>query len=87
MNEGAEYDGTFPTALATRDSRGEQLDLHPAATAGRATALRVLVFDHAGHFWPGPDQDTASFVLGKWGLRNQDIDAADAVWSFFRDAA
>ena len=87
VDEGAAYLGTLPTALATRDSHCEQLDLRPVADAARTTALRVLVFDHAGHFWPSPDQDTASFVLDKWGFRNQDIDAADAVWSFFRDAA
>jgi poly(3-hydroxybutyrate) depolymerase len=87
VDEGASYAGSLPNALATRHSQGEQLDLRsPGAPAG-APAVRILSFDHAGHFWPHPTQDTAPFILEKWGLRNQDIDAADAVWSFFRDAA
>jgi hypothetical protein len=82
VREGASYSGSLAAALATRDSHGVELDLGAAG----APALRVLVFDHAGHMLPHAEQDTATFVLERWGLRNQDLDAAEAVWSFFRDA-
>jgi polyhydroxybutyrate depolymerase len=87
VNEGAGYQGSLPVALATRNSHGEQLDLVCPSGAGAAPAVRVLSFDHAGHFWPHAQQDTLSFILERWGLHNQDIDAADAIWAFFRDAA
>jgi poly(3-hydroxybutyrate) depolymerase len=87
VHEGDGYEGSLPAALATRRSHGEQLDLRAAGAPASAPALRILAFDHAGHFWPHPTQDTLPFILEKWGLRNQDLDAADAVWSFFKDAA
>lgn len=77
--EGKDYQGTSPAALATRDSRVTQLD-HSSSSA----KLRVLVFDAAGHFWPNPGGDTEAWMIERWGFRNQDIDAADAVWDFFR---
>lgn len=82
VNEGTGYTGSFAAALVTRNSRGVQLDLGNAA---RSVSVRILQFDHAGHFWPNPVQDSLNLIVEKWGLRNQDIDAADAVWEFFRD--
>ena len=82
VDEGASYSGHLPNALATRQSRGEQLDL-VSLEGARAGVVRLLIFDHAGHFWPNPVQDSWPLALEKWGLRNQDIDAADAVWDFF----
>jgi poly(3-hydroxybutyrate) depolymerase len=83
VEEGAHYEGDNAVALATRASTGRQLDMADPATAGK---VRVIVFDHAGHFWPTPVQDKQPWILNRWGFRNQDIDASDAVWEFFRSA-
>lgn len=79
--EGEDYEGTSPAALATLDSRVTQRDFFDPTNDAR---LRVLIFDSAGHFWPNPIQDTEDWILDRWGLRNQDVDASDAVWEFFR---
>ena len=81
VKEGSRYEGNSAVALATRNSTGRQLDMADPTVAGR---VRVIVFDHAGHFWPTPVQDTQAWILNRWGFRNQDIDAADAIWEFFR---
>lgn len=77
--EGRGYPGNSPVVLATRDSRVTQLDMEAPGTQGR---VRVLRMDHAGHLWPNPVQDEEDLVVARWGLRNQDFDAADAVWEF-----
>jgi poly(3-hydroxybutyrate) depolymerase len=87
VDEGAGYTGPLAILRATRQSRGERLDFAAERGSLQAPAVRLIVFDHAGHFWPNPLQDTAAFALEKWGLRNQDIDATDAVWDFFREVA
>ena len=79
--EGESYQGSSPVALATRNSQVTQLDLGAPDGGGQ---VRVLVLDHAGHFWPNPTQDTEDWILDRWGLRNQDFDAADMVWEFLR---
>lgn len=81
VQEGAHYEGDNRVALATRNSTGRQLDMTDPTVAGK---VRVIVFDHAGHFWPTPVQDTQAWIVDRWGFRNQDIDAADAIWEFFR---
>lgn len=86
VDEGASYSGQVANALATRQSHGEQLDLFSPSKGESANAVRLLIFEHAGHFWPNPVQDTWPEALERWGLRNQDIDAADAVWDFLRGA-
>jgi len=65
---------------ATRDSTARRLDLHSANGA-----LRQIVFDHAGHFWPTRDQADPPRLLAEFGLRNQDIEGAEEVWRFFRE--
>ncbi len=80
--EGESYRGSSPVALATRNSQVTELDYGPPDGGGQ---VRVLVMDHAGHFWPNPTQDTEDWVLEHWGLRNQDFDAADVVWEYLRD--
>jgi poly(3-hydroxybutyrate) depolymerase len=56
-----------------------ELDL----AAGR-TALRALVLDRAGHFWPTRNRQADPAPLrAQFGLRNQDIEGADEVWRFF----
>jgi len=82
--EGASYRGTNKVALATRDSHVTETDLLGPDGIGQ---VRVLVFDHAGHFWPNPIQDKEAFILDRWGFRNQDFDAADMVWEFMKPAA
>jgi poly(3-hydroxybutyrate) depolymerase len=77
--EGEGYRGRNAVALATRNSHVTQLDM---ATADGGARVRVLIMDHAGHFWPGPTQDTEDRVLDNWGFRNQDFDAADMVWEY-----
>ena len=79
--EGEGYRGASAVALATRDSHVTQLDLLGPDGTHR---VRVLVMDHAGHFWPNPTQFTEEWVLTQYGFRNQDFDAADAVWEFLR---
>lgn len=81
--EGAEYLGSAPAALATRDSRATRHDYGAAEDARR---VRALVFADAGHFWPHPAGDTEDWVLERWGFRNQDVDASEHVWEFFREA-
>lgn len=79
--EGQQYDGDNTTALATRDSRIVQRDF---SDPEHGAHLRVLIFENAGHFWPNPIQDTEAWIIDRWGFRNQDLDASDAVWEFFR---
>jgi poly(3-hydroxybutyrate) depolymerase len=81
--EGRGYRGGNAVALGTRSSRAAELDM--VAPDGGAQ-VRVLVFDHAGHFWPNPQGDSEDWVLEHWGFRNQDLDAADTVWEFLRTA-
>ena len=44
MNEGADYQGTLPNVLLTRNSRAEQIDYGSDPTKAQ---IRVLSFDHA----------------------------------------
>ncbi len=82
--EGASYRGTSKVALATRDSHVTEADLLGPDGIGQ---VRVLVLDHAGHFWPNPIEDKEAFILDRWGFRNQDFDAADMAWEFMKPAA
>jgi poly(3-hydroxybutyrate) depolymerase len=84
IKEGADYPGAFANATATRNSHAVRIDV--TSSAKPSVALRVIEFDHAGHFWPNPTQDNMNLFVETWGLRNQDIDAADAVWEFFSAA-
>ncbi len=81
--EGDQYRGDDATALRTRDSHAKRRDLKDPES-GRS--VRVLEFDHAGHFWPmqGPYEDDA--VLSEYGFRNQDLDMSDQIWDFFKTA-
>ena len=81
--EGDGYRGHSPAALSTRHSRASQVDM-PALDG--AHQVRVLVMDHAGHFWPSPTPDTEAWIFDRWGFRNQDFDAADVIWAFLRSA-
>jgi poly(3-hydroxybutyrate) depolymerase len=78
--EGDTYTGNNPVALATRNSTVTQQDFKDP---NLSTKLSVFVFNGAGHFWPSPVPDTAPWILERWGFRNQDLDAAEAVWTFF----
>jgi poly(3-hydroxybutyrate) depolymerase len=80
VKEGADRDTDDEVVRATRDSKVKRLDLR--STAG---ALRQLVFDHAGHFWPTRDYADPAPLLTEFGLRNQDIEGATEVWRFFRE--
>jgi poly(3-hydroxybutyrate) depolymerase len=71
VQEGADYTGSNPTITATRQSSALRLD--SASAHGR---LRVLQFDHAGHFWPTVKHDDPISILQQYGLRNQDIDGS-----------
>lgn len=79
--EGDGYQGGNAVPLATRNSRVTQSDM--VAPDGERR-VRILVLDHAGHFWPNPVQDTEDWALNRWGFRNQDFDAADMVWEYLR---
>jgi len=80
VKEGAARDIDDDVVRATRDSTVKRLDLR--STNG---ALRQLVFDHAGHFWPTRDYADPAPLLSEFGLRNQDIEGAAEVWRFFRE--
>jgi len=80
IREGVSYRGSSPVALSTRDSHAVQYDFQEP---GNPKHLRLIVFDHAGHFWPHPDGEQAELAIDRWGFRNQDIDAADVIWQFF----
>jgi poly(3-hydroxybutyrate) depolymerase len=79
--EGESYRGSSGAVLATRNSQVNQVDMGAPGSDGQ---VRVLILDHAGHFWPNPTQDTEDWALDRWGLRNQDFDAADMVWEYLR---
>jgi len=64
----------------TRDSTVTRLDLRSSGGA-----LRQLVFDHAGHFWPTREHSDPAPLLAEYGLRNQDIEGAEEVWRFFQE--
>jgi poly(3-hydroxybutyrate) depolymerase len=81
--EGADYRGSLPNALRTRDSRGEQLDYGSDTAAAR---VRVVRFDRAGHLWPVTNPPDREQEIGEFGLRNQDVDMSDLVWEFFRSS-
>jgi poly(3-hydroxybutyrate) depolymerase len=81
--EGEDYTGSAPAALATRNSRAAR---HDYGSPGDARRVRVFVFADAGHFWPHPQADQESWIVERWGFRNQDIDASAEVWEFFREA-
>jgi poly(3-hydroxybutyrate) depolymerase len=81
--EGRDYRGSNKVALATRDSHATEIDI---GTLKAAAQVRVLVMDHAGHFWPNPKGDTEDWIIEHYGFRNQDFDAADMVWDFLREA-
>jgi len=79
--EGADYRGEDPVALRTRDSHAIRVDY---GSGKNGSALRVVVFDRAGHLWPmaGPYEDAA--LLAAYGHRNRDVDMSDEIWEFFR---
>ena len=84
IHEGAEYKGNSLVARSTRDSRAIAYDMSDAALNA---ALRIVVIDHAGHFWPHPRGEWFDWAIDRWGFRNQDFDAADLVWGFFSSGA
>jgi len=69
-----------PAVRATRDGTGRRLDRRKGDRA-----LRQLVFDRAGHFWPTRQYADPEPVLRQFGLRNQDVEGADEVWAFFTE--
>lgn len=80
VREGDGYTGDSLVARSTSNSRATEYDIVDRASDIR---VRTIVLDHAGHFWPNPGGETASWAINRWGFRNQDFDAADAVWGFF----
>jgi poly(3-hydroxybutyrate) depolymerase len=82
VSEGEDYTGDNAQALGTMDSTVLQLDMSAPDVTGR---LRILKFERGGHLWPNPIQDTDARTIDSYGFRNQDLDASDAIWSFFRD--
>lgn len=83
VREGADYRGTAPKALLTRDSHGEQTDYGSDAAGAQ---VKVLSFDHAGHLWPIPNPPDREQEIAEFGLRNRDVDTSDVVWEFFRSS-
>ena len=56
------YHGRLPAALVTRSSRATRVD---RATDGGALQRRMLVMDHAGHFWPNPTRPTEAWIVDR----------------------
>ena len=83
VKEGADYRGTLPNALRTRDSHGELVD-YGSDTA--SPQVRVVRFDHAGHLWAVPSPPDRDHEIAEFGFRNRDIDMSDLVWEFFRSS-
>ncbi len=83
VKEGANYQGTIPNALATRDSRAQEID-YGSDPVG--PLCRVLQFDHAGHLWAVAHPNDDDRLVDEFGFRNQDMDMSDVAWSFFRSA-
>lgn len=81
VDEGADYAGTEAVLQATMSSSVTQLDY---AAPESAVQVRVQRYHGAGHFWPTAEQDTLQQVLSRWGFRNQDVDASDEIWDFFK---
>ena len=80
IREGEGYVGNNETARSTLNSHATKYDfVEPKSDA----QLRVIALDHAGHFWPHPGGESASWAINRWGFRNQDFDAADLIWDFF----
>ncbi|MBN2715172.1 MAG: prolyl oligopeptidase family serine peptidase [Deltaproteobacteria bacterium] len=82
VDEGKEYSGNNANALRTRNSTVTQRDM---SSPDGALKVRLLEFTRGGHLWPNPVQDTVVNLIEQYGFRNQDVDAADAVWSFFKE--
>lgn len=83
VKEGDGYTGSVANALATEDSAAETIDygIDPSGPM-----CRVIRFNHAGHLWPMPNPDDNDALIGMFGFRNQDMDMADVLWSFFKSA-
>jgi poly(3-hydroxybutyrate) depolymerase len=83
VKEGADYQGTLPNALLTRDSHAEQIDYGTDPAAGQ---VRVVSLDHGGHLWPVANPRDREQEIAEFGFRNRDIDMSDLVWEFFRSS-
>jgi len=83
VKEGEGYTGSAANALATKDSQAETIDYGSDPSGPRC---RVVRFDHAGHLWPVSDPHDDDALIAMLGFRNQDMDMADVLWTFFRTA-
>lgn len=84
VSEGESYTGSSAIALRTRNSSVTQTDMSAAGSSGK---LRVFEFARGGHFWPTQVGDADPLPVNEvWGFRNQDLDAADAIWEFFKSS-
>lgn len=81
VGEGADYKGDGPIVLLTQHSSVVQTDYKDK---GKNAVVRDLSIQRGGHFLPSSVQDTDSDIIERWGLRNQDIDASEVMWEFFK---
>ena len=91
--EGNGYAGVSPSALRSRASRVNRVDLvsdEPQPNpkrSGREVSVRALfVSDNAGQFVPMLEADDTPRLVETFGFRNRDIDAVDEAWSFLSEA-
>jgi hypothetical protein len=82
VSEGEDYTGDNAIALRTRDSYVTQRDMSDEDVKG---TLRILEFTRGGHLWPSPTADTEAWAIETYGFRNQDVDACDVIWDYFKD--
>jgi poly(3-hydroxybutyrate) depolymerase len=79
--EGKGHASAGPIAESTRDSMVQRIDLTSPDRGG--PAVRIFDVRGAGHFWPTPAPHDSERLIESFGFRNEDIDTADEIWSFF----
>jgi len=74
---------TQPVTLPDRDSRDDSRAVQVDYAGCRGAPVRLMRIEGGGHTWPNGLQYLPSILIGSV---NRDIDAGQAIWSFFRQA-
>jgi poly(3-hydroxybutyrate) depolymerase len=79
--EGKGHASGGPIADSTRESTVQRIEMRSPDRDG--PAVRLFDISHAGHFWPTPAPHDSERLIELYGFRNEDIDTAEEIWSFF----
>jgi poly(3-hydroxybutyrate) depolymerase len=79
--EGKGHASGGPIADSTRASTVQRIEMRSPERDG--PAVRIFDVSHAGHFWPTPAPHDSERLIEFYGFRNEDIDTAEEIWSFF----